>query len=93
MVAPYTDVTPVVGPRIVSTALSLVAPSGSLGWGSLPASDFNNDPMAVQQAIYDEHAWAAIIINANATALLQDAITNGNTSYDPMGVAQVIYVQ
>jgi hypothetical protein len=35
----------------------------------------------------------AIIINANATALLQDAVTNGNTSYDPMGAAQVIYVE
>lgn len=93
MVAPYTDVMPLVGPLIVSTAMSLVAPSGSLGWGSLPASDFNNDPMAVRQAIYDEHAWAAIIINANATALLQDAVTNGNASYDPMGAAQVIYIQ
>lgn len=92
-VAPYTDVTPIVGPQIVSAAEALVAPTGSLGWGSLPASAFNNDPMAVRQAIYDEKAWAAIIINANATSLLQDAVNNGNTSYDPMGAAQIIYVQ
>jgi hypothetical protein len=26
-------------------------------------------------------------------ALLQDAVANGNTSYDPMGAAQVIYVE
>lgn len=92
-VAPYTDVTPIVGPQIVSAAEAMIAPKGSLGWGSLPASDFNNDPMAVRQAIYDEKAWAAVIINANATALLQDAIQNGNTTYDPMGAAQVIYVE
>jgi hypothetical protein len=78
---------------IVEAAESLIAPSGSLGWGSLPASQFNNDPMAVREAIYNEEAWVAIIINANATALLQDVVTNGNTSYDPMGAAQVIYVE
>ncbi|TVY57813.1 Nitrosoguanidine resistance protein SNG1 [Lachnellula cervina] len=92
-VAPYTDVTPIVGPQIVSAAESLIAPTGSVGWGSLPASAFNNDPMAVRQAVYDEKAWAAIIINANATALLQDAVKNGNTTYDPMGAAQIVYVQ
>lgn len=82
-----------VGPQIVSAAESLIAPTGSVGWGSLPASAFNNDPMAVRQAVYDEKAWAAIIINANATALLQDAVKNGNTTYDPMGAAQIVYVQ
>lgn len=71
----------------------MVAPSGSLGWGSLPASQFNFDPMEVRQAIYDEMAWAAVIINANATALLQHAVANGNASYDPMGTAQIIYVE
>ena len=92
-VAPYTDVTPVVGPMIVQTAQSLLAPSGTVGWQSQPASVFNFDPMAVRRAVYDEKAWAAVIINANATALLQDAVNNGNSSYDPMGVAQVVYVE
>ena len=57
-VAPYTDTTPVVGPQIVSAAEALVASSGSLGWGSLPARQFNYDPMEVRQAIYDFKAWA-----------------------------------
>lgn len=92
-VSPYSSVTPIVGPQIVSAAEALVAPSGQLGWTSLPASTFNYDPMAVRQAIYDEKAWAAVIINANATALLQDAVQNGNSSYDPKGSAQVIYVE
>ncbi|KAI9649969.1 hypothetical protein NHQ30_002554 [Ciborinia camelliae] len=34
-----------------------------------------------------------MIINANATALLQDAVQNGNTTFDPLGIAQIIYVQ
>lgn len=92
-VAPYTDTTPLVGPAVVQAAQSSILPSGSIGWGSLPASRFNNDPMEVRQAIYDEKAWAAIIINANATTLLQDAVNTGNSSYDPMGAAQLIYVQ
>jgi len=33
------------------------------------------------------------MINPNATALLQEAITNSNASYDPMGAAQVVYVE
>jgi hypothetical protein len=60
--------------------------------GFMPASLFNSDPVEVRQAIYDENAWAAVI-NANAIALLQEAVTNGNTSYDPIGAAQIIYVQ
>lgn len=55
-------------------------------------SMFNNDPIAVRRAVYDFRAHAAIIINANATALLQQALELGNTTYDPKGAAQIIYV-
>jgi hypothetical protein len=92
-VAPYTNISPIVGPMIVQTAQSLLAPSGTVGWQSQPPSVFNYDPIAVRQAIYAEKAWAAIIINPNATALLQEAVNNGNASYDPMGAAQVVYVE
>jgi hypothetical protein len=57
-VAPYTDVTPIVGPQIVSAAEALIAPSGAVGWGSMPASAFNYDPMAVRKAVYDQKCWA-----------------------------------
>lgn len=92
-VAPYTDITPIVGPYITENALSRIAPKGAVGWGSLPPSDFHNDPLQVRQRIYDFDAWAAIIINPNATALLNEATQNGNTSYDPMGAAQIVFVQ
>lgn len=41
--------------------------------------------------MYDWKAWAAIIINPNATSQLYSAIQNGNRSYDPMGACQLIY--
>lgn len=60
----YPGVTPLVGPAVVAAALKLIAPTGSLGWGSLPASQFNNDPLQVRDHIYSQKAWAAIIVNA-----------------------------
>jgi len=91
-VEPYKDVTPMVGPQIVQAAEKLIAPSGSLGWLARFPADFNYDPMEVRSQIYDFKAWAAIIINGNATALLQDAVQSGNASYDPMGAAQTFIV-
>ena len=64
-----------------------------LGYITREPSDFNNDPLAVRQAVYDFHAWAAVIVNANATALLRAAVSKGNSSYDPLGACQLVYVQ
>jgi len=60
---------------------------------NMSPADFDNDPMEVRRRIYDQKAWAAIIVNPNATALLQDAVQNGNTSYDLIGALQTVYVQ
>lgn len=94
-VAPYntSGIEPVVGPIITNLARTQVA-SGqpTLGWGPLFASDFNYDPIAVRQAVYDFKAWGAIIINPNATALLMEAVQNGNASYDPIGACQLVYM-
>ena len=93
-VAPYNNlgIEPIVGPTIVELAQKMVDSSTpTLGYGSLPPSDFNNDPLQVRQAVYDFKAWAAIVINPNATAMLYSAVQNGNTSYDPRGACQLIY--
>ncbi|OKL61954.1 hypothetical protein UA08_02240 [Talaromyces atroroseus] len=93
-VAPYntTTTTPVVGPFITNSFEQLKpAPVDNLGWTVVSAADFNYDPTLVREAIYDQKAYVAIIVNANATTLLQDAVNNGNSSYDPAGAAQVIY--
>lgn len=81
-----------VGPtitRLVEQQLS----SGqlTLGFGIRPPSDFENDPLQVRQAVYNWDAWAAIIVNLNATAMLYSAIATGNTSYDPLGACQLVF--
>lgn len=95
--APYNTtggVQPAVGPLIAQLARQMVAsPSPALGWEVIPPSAFAYDPIQVRQAIYDFDAWAAIIINPNATSMLYSAIQNGNASYDPMGACQMVYLQ
>ncbi|GAB7330791.1 hypothetical protein MBLNU13_g02337t3 [Cladosporium sp. NU13] len=95
-VAPYDNIgfEPVVGPMIVQLAQQMVAsPTPNVGFTPMQPSDFNNDPLLVREAVYNWDAWAAIIINPNATALLYSAVQNGNASYDPMGACQLVYQQ
>ena len=93
-IAPYTSTTPQVGPLIVkNTEARLAFPNPHLGFQTVPPSHFNNDPLNVRQEVYDFKAWAAIVINPNATALLEEAIQIGNSSYDPSGSFQFYYVE
>ena len=92
--APYTDVSPQIGPLVVQTTESrLAAPKPHLGYQTVPASHFGNDPLNVRREVFDQKAWAAIVINANATVLLQRAVETGNTSYDPLGACQIYWVE
>lgn len=90
---PYQGGTSLVGPAIVK-ATEAIAKSNAphLGYITMPPLEFKNDPIAVRRAVYDFKAHAAIIVNANATALLRQAVEEGNTNYDPNGAAQIIYV-
>ena len=90
--APYTGTTPYVGP-FVTRAVNDMLDSGGVvpAYSFVSAQDFDNDPLKVREAVYDFHAWAAVVINPNATALLDHAIRQGNASYDPTGACQIIY--
>lgn len=95
-VAPYSTSgeTPIVGPTIKELARQMIQSSQpSLGYLERNAADFNYDPMQVRQDVYDFKAWGAIVINANATSMLYSAVRNGNTSYNPLGACQLVYVQ
>lgn len=82
-----------VGPAITQmTEQQVTASPIHLGYITMPPSDFNNDPMLVRRAIYEEEAYAAIVINANASSMLQSAVATGNASYDPLGACQLIYI-
>ena len=94
--APYTGVTPLVGPTITQATEKIISSGQSgnhLGFITVDPATFNHDPMQVREAVYDFKAWAAIIINPNATALLQEAVQQGNSSYDPLGACQQIWVE
>ncbi|KDE84614.1 MNNG and nitrosoguanidine resistance protein [Aspergillus oryzae 100-8] len=94
MVDPYRDTKPIVGPAVTDVAENLIQTpeTGRLGYTIKSPDEFNYDPWAVRQGVYDEHAYAAIIVNANATTLLHDAVKNGNSSYDPTGAAQFVVI-
>ena len=92
---PYntSGIEPIVGPGITKLARQLIeSPTSTVGFIFPSLSQFDYDPIQVRQAVYDWDAWGAIIINANATAMLQSAVRNGNSSYDPLGACQLIYM-
>ncbi|KAI4172895.1 MAG: hypothetical protein LQ343_003303 [Gyalolechia ehrenbergii] len=93
-VPPFTGGTPLVGPMITqTTGMMLSAPEPHLGYETIEPLVFDNDPLLVRQAIFDWEAYAAIIIMPNATALLQQAVDQANTTYDPLGACQIVYVE
>ncbi|KAL8944307.1 MAG: hypothetical protein Q9216_000491 [Gyalolechia sp. 2 TL-2023] len=93
-VPPFTGGTPLVGPMVTQTTeMMLSAPEPHLGYETIDPSVFDNDPLLVRQAIFDWEAYAAIIVMPNATAMLQQAIDRTNTTYDPLGACQIVYVE
>jgi hypothetical protein len=89
---PYDQVKPFVGPFVIDSVQRLLR-SDALhpGYTIRSPADFDNDPLKVRQSVYDFHAWAAVIINANATAAISNAIIHGDKDYDPRGACQIIY--
>ena len=97
-VAPYIGANPIIGPMITQMTEEMVQvePLNNiphLGYVTRDAAAFDNDPLQVREAVYAQQAWAAIVINPNATALLQRAVELGNTSYDPTGACQLVWVE
>lgn len=91
--APYEDVAPLIGPVIVRATENARSLLDSLGYEQHSPEKYGFDPSAVRRAVHQERIWGAIIINANATALLRQAVEIGNSSYDPLGAAQIVYNQ
>lgn len=88
---PYQTSNTIVGPSVTGTARRIIASrTHRLGCTIRPTADFNNDPVAVRQSVYDEHAWAAIIVNPNPMFLLRSALSKGNTTYGPTGAGQMV---
>ncbi|KAI0799946.1 MNNG and nitrosoguanidine resistance protein [Xylaria sp. FL0064] len=91
-VAPYNKVEALVGPVITNLARKIHSSSlhQSLGYRISPHLSINTARMAVRRAVYNWDAWAAVVINPNATSALLHAVLNGDSSYDPTGAVQYI---
>ncbi|KAJ5209215.1 hypothetical protein N7449_003594 [Penicillium cf. viridicatum] len=92
-VDPYRSNDTIVGSAVTDATNRILQSDGlHLGYTIKSPADFNYDPSAVRQAIYDEHAYAAVIIKPNATTLLRDAVSKGNTTYDPSGAIETVII-
>lgn len=88
-----TDSNPIVGPAVTNATNQILSSDAlHLGYEIKNPSEFNNDPQAVRQDIYDERAYAAVIVTPNATTLLRQAITTHNSSYEPTGAIETVII-
>lgn len=92
-VEPYRTNETIVGPAVTDVAAQIInSTTDRLGYTIVSPAAFNYDVWNVRQQIYDEHAYAAIVVNPNATTMLRGAAMNGNTTYDPAGAIQSIVI-
>ncbi|KAI0431341.1 MNNG and nitrosoguanidine resistance protein [Xylaria sp. FL1042] len=91
-VAPYNKVEAIVGPMITNLTWTMYSSPQhqSLGYRVVPPVEYQYSPMAVRRAVYNWDAWAAVVINPNATSALLHAVMNGDSAYDPTGAVQYI---
>ncbi|KAJ5579485.1 uncharacterized protein N7459_005470 [Penicillium hispanicum] len=90
---PYRTNDTLVGPLVANVTNKFIqSDSLHLGYTIKSAAAFDYDLRAVRQGIYDEHAYAAVIVNPNATSLLRAAVTRGNISYDPTGAIETVII-
>ncbi|KAK7538437.1 uncharacterized protein J3D65DRAFT_602461 [Phyllosticta citribraziliensis] len=83
---------PFIGPSMVALAEEYRAQGNTLGFTVVAGDAYDNDPVAVRQAVYDWEAWGAVVINPNASALLFSSLEEGNKTFDPAGACQFTYV-
>jgi hypothetical protein len=91
--SPYENTEAIVGPFVADAVRRAAGLPQALGYKFHQPAAYDNDPAAVRRAVHHDDIWGAIIINANATALLRAAVELGNTTYDPRGACQLIYNQ
>lgn len=92
-VDPYRAADPIVGPVVTNVANKLLnSKSLHLGFEIKSPADFEFELRAVRQGIYDEHAYAAVIVKPHATTLLRDAVSEKNTTYDPTDAIETVII-
>ena len=64
----------------------------SLGYITPPQGTYTSNQQTFD-ALKNEDFWVGVVIQSNATELMNYAYTAGNTSYDPTGAIHVIYTE
>jgi hypothetical protein len=83
---------PFVGPFVTNVVRRIVEEGGVVpGYTFASPVDFEHDPRKVRGSVYDFDAWASVVINPNATVMLEAAVREGNASYDPLGACTITY--
>lgn len=90
--APYDTTAPFVGPFVTNMIQEIVEEGNMVpGYTLVSPQQFDNDPLKVRESVYGFDAWASVVINSNATSLLEVAVREGNASYDPLGACQITF--
>ena len=90
---PFDDTEPVVGNAVIEAVQHALTLPKHLGYMVREPSLFEDDPLEVRRWVSRLDGWGAILVNNNASALLKQAVENGDTTYDPMGAGAIIYDQ
>ncbi|GFF54261.1 hypothetical protein IFM58399_09783 [Aspergillus lentulus] len=84
---------PLLGPIVVDVVNRISQnPTGHCGYTVKSPADFEYNPVAVRQAIYDEHAYAAVTVHPNGTRRLHDAVSGINPTYDSKGAIEIVTI-
>ncbi|OBZ73437.1 Nitrosoguanidine resistance protein SNG1 [Grifola frondosa] len=67
-------------------------PGPHLNWLSMDPLAMGDDS-SVSGLIAEEHAWVAVVIEANTTTTLTNARVNGDKNYDPASAIKMFYSQ
>ena len=81
------------GQVVQALATNTTGPKDSLSWSVMSASMFRNGPSDVAQAVIDENCWVAIVINPQATAKLNAAVSTADSSYDGSSAVTIYAVE
>lgn len=70
------------GQVVQAVAKNMTGPKDAITWSVMPGSNFHNGPADVAQAVVNERCWVAIVVNPQATAKLNAAVSTVNASYN-----------
>nr|XP_031862594.1 uncharacterized protein CI109_002092 [Kwoniella shandongensis]KAA5529666.1 hypothetical protein CI109_002092 [Kwoniella shandongensis] len=81
------------GPMIQQANYLTSLPSSivHLKWVVKDPADYPNGLQDVRDSIVAQDAWAAVVINANASSAWTNALQNGDANYDPTGAIGIYF--